>query len=167
MGMSYLMKANSSRFLINFRLIKKSCTKNGDSFFQYFIVYKCHDQNYLIKSTFTTLNGHCWLSATGHTIPNEGTLSVPALTTEGKYKSLSWQVGDITRPLLSVGELCDTGKRVTFGRAGGYIQVYDPNTGQWEVEHPFARRGHMYELDVLVPPATPGTHAQGFPRQGQ
>ena len=111
-------------------------------------------------------SGQHWVSATGHVIPNEGTQSVPALTSEGKLKPLSWQVGDITRPLLSVGEICDNGKRVVFGKMGGYIQCFSPETQTWEVEHQFARRGHLYEMDVLIPPVEVAQNQLGFTRHG-
>ena len=75
-------------------------------------------------------------------------------------------MGDITRPLLSVGEMCDRGKRVVFGRGGGFIQVPNPVTGEWEVEHEFVRRGTQYELDVLIPTPQAASKFLGFHRQG-
>ena len=41
---------------------------------------------YTIQESPGSRRGQRWHSATGHTIPNEGTQTVPALTTEGTVK---------------------------------------------------------------------------------
>ena len=79
---------------------------------------------------------------------------------------MTWQVAEVTRPLLSVGKICDTGHQVTFGRSGGVIT--DLVTGE---EYPFLRDASgMYQLEFwIVAKDGPNAYApsQGFPGPGR
>ena len=58
-----------------------------------------------------------------------------------------WQIGPVTKPLLSVGEECDKGKMMLFGRSGGI--VLDMLTGTMQR---FPRINGQYQHDLWIPP---------------
>ena len=79
---------------------------------------------------------------------------------------MNFQVADVTRPLLSVGRICDTGeygKQVVFGRSGGVI--IDLETGE---ATPFGRDEiGMYQLEFWMRTNQNSCLASpGFPGQG-
>ena len=46
---------------------------------------------------------------------------VPVCLTNGARTIATLQVADVSRPLMSVGNLCEMGNRVIFGANGGVI----------------------------------------------
>ena len=103
--------------------------------------------------------GQHYLAANGQRMANIGEQHIRVVTEEGGQADVTFQVTGVTRPLLSVGELCDRGNRVVFGRGGGVIQ----NTSTGAITH-FARSGGIYAIDFFIPKSTP--NYQGFPGQG-
>ena len=84
---------------------------------------------------------------------------VPALTREGRGIETTWQVVDVSRPLMSVHQICERGNIVVFGQHGGYVMsLTDGATTHFGVED------NVYVMELLLPPS-PST-AQGFQRQG-
>ena len=67
------------------------------------------------------------------------------MTEDCESVELMYQVADITKPLNSVGKICDTDKVVTFTKFGGYIQ--DVNTGR---RVNFKREDGLYVLKMWV-----------------
>ena len=81
--------------------------------------------------------------------------------------TMRYQVADVTKPLCSVGRVCDTDKFVVFGKKGGYIK---DRWGPGKLY--FQRDGGVYMLRSWVPTKkvedaeTPATQSTGFSRQG-
>ena len=105
--------------------------------------------------------GKGFVVANGGELPNEGQFCIPAVSDDGVWSKRLWQVTDVTRPLLSIGEEADTGKIVAFGARGGVIF----NTVTNEVDT-FPRVDGTYEMTMHIPPAALVEAASGFTRQG-
>ena len=60
-------------------------------------------------------------TADGQRISNLGQKTFEAVSEHGSALSQTFQIADISRPLMSVGELADAGNVVVFGRKGGYV----------------------------------------------
>ena len=71
--------------------------------------------------------GRTYAAANGSTIKNEGEKTVLMVTKDGQWRGMKFQVCDVTRPLYSVHELCETGHSVVFSpswdRRGSYIYI--------------------------------------------
>ena len=80
-------------------------------------------------------------------------------TEEGVDTDVTFQMADVSRPLNSVGKICDTGKRVMFGKKGGVI--WDVATGRLTKFH--RETDGVYELNLWM---KDGSQAPGFPRPG-
>ena len=99
------------------------------------------------------------MSASNERVPNLGQQTLEVRTEEGVDANVTFQMADVTRPLNSVGKVCDTGKRVIFGKRGGVI--WDLATNQLTK---FDREADgVYELNLWVKDAS---SAPGFARQG-
>jgi len=112
-----------------------------------------------VKPSAGSKRGQHYLAANGQRMANIGEQHVRVVTEAGGQADVTFQVTGVTRPLLSVGELCDRGNRVVFGRGGGVIQ----NTTTGAVTH-FGRSGGIYAIDLYVQKSAAA--AQGFPGQG-
>ena len=104
--------------------------------------------------------GQKFTSASGGTIANEGEQVLPAVTAGGAPTRIKKQLAAVSLPLCSVGEYCDAGNRVIFGRSGGVIQ--NVTTG---CETPFTRENGVYLIDYWVP-SVDAAMRSGFTRQG-
>lgn len=104
-----------------------------------------------------SMSGEEYLTADGKTIPNKGEQAVNFRTQEGHRCALTFQVTDVTKPLLSTTQLADTGHETVFRKTGGTIRHL--KTGR---ELHFTRRAGLYILKIWVEPPAP----QGFARQG-
>lgn len=91
--------------------------------------------------------------ATGETIPNLGEKEVNFTADNGQEASITYQVANITKPLTSVGELCDSRKRVVFGATGGFIYSLDDGSVV-----PFTRRNGLYEINHWIRKKSPGNN---------
>ena len=114
----------------------------------------CH----AVKPSAGSRAGKHFLAAGGHRIPNEGQLNL-VVTGEGfsgKVKSM-FQAAAVTRPLLSVSKICDSGCKVLFDDQRAIIRKGGKNVGT------FVRRGGLYVAELVVKdPERPAD----FPRQG-
>ena len=99
-------------------------------------------------------------AASGGTLPNLGQQRVPIVTEAGGQASLTWQIASVTKPLLSVGHLCDRGNTVVFSHDGGYVE--NASTG---ARAQFRRDNGVCHLTLYVP-RPHGEPAQGFQGQG-
>ena len=93
--------------------------------------------------------------AFGKGVPCRGEQLVSFLTREGHSCGLTFQVTDVTRPLLSVAQLAATGHAVTFDTTGG--QITNKATGMCIR---FRKRNGVYVLQIWVAPP------RDFPGQG-
>ena len=120
--------------------------------------------NYRVHKSPGSERGQMYTTASGDEIPNEGQQFLPSVCENGVCSEQKWQLSAVTRPLQSVGELCDAGHRVVFGRSGGVIQ--NVTTG----EETYITREHgTYLVDLWIPPVSqaPAVAAAGFQRQGR
>ena len=74
----------------------------------------------------------------------------------GKVKS-TFQAAAVTRPLLSVSRICNSGCKVLFDKQRAIIRKNGKNVGT------FVRKGGLYVAELAV--LDPGKPAD-FPRQG-
>ena len=95
----------------------------------------------------------------GKPLQNEGQKVVQALTTEGQQISTTWQVVDVSRPLMSVHQICQHNNIVVFGVDGGY--VLNLETGS---QSHFGVEENVYVMDLFLPPSP--VAPAGFRRQG-
>ena len=116
--------------------------------------------NIQIRPSEGSKRGQHDLAANGHRMPNLGEQNVRLHTVEGKQADVKFQITGVTRPLLSVGEICDRGNRILFGQGGGIIQNIE--TGNTTSSR---RCGGTYTLDMCLPKGE--EEAQGFPGQGR
>ena len=102
--------------------------------------------------------GKHFLAAGGHRIPNEGQLNlvVKGEGFTGRVKS-TFQAAAVTRPLLSISRICDSGCKVLFDNQRAIIRKNGKNVGT------FIRKGGLYVAELAV--LDPGKPAD-FPRQG-
>ena len=67
------------------------------------------------------------MAANGERIPNRGEVELSMKSGDAQIKSV-FQVSRISRPLWSVGKLCDAGYSVTFER--GHADIKQASTGK-------------------------------------
>ena len=61
--------------------------------------------------------------------------------------STTWQVVDVSRPLMSVHQICQRGNLVVIGEQGGYIMsLVDGSQTHFGVED------NVYVLELMLPP---------------
>ena len=117
---------------------------------------------YEVQPSEGSMRGQKYVTASGDEIDNEGQQTIPSVGEDGRVVRHTWQMAPVTRPLQSVGELCDDGNRVVFGRSGGMVE----NLHSGAVTY-FTREQGTYLLDLWIPPASEGKSLlQGFPRRG-
>ena len=114
---------------------------------------------YQVKPSQGQLSGQFFVDASGGILPNEGEQLIPTQSSEGVWTTQRWQLTNVTRPLLSIGEECDLNQYVIFGKTGGIILNLE--TGE---ARRFGRPNGAYEIEMWIPPP-PGS-TPGFPRQG-
>ena len=74
-----------------------------------------------IEDSDASRAGVFYTSANGGKFYNLGQMHVPiALGNEARTLA-TFQVADVSRPLMSVSKVCEMGNRVVFGANGGYI----------------------------------------------
>ena len=83
---------------------------------------------------------------------------VPVALENGARTCATFQVADVSRPLMSVGRVCEMGNRVLFGAGGGYI--LNVATG---AATPFHKRDGVYVFTMWIPPLQEAIDA-GFAR---
>ena len=119
-------------------------------------------------------NGVHYVAADGGRIPNLGEVKINLLTKEKQKASVTFQVADVHKPILSVGALTAQGHRVMFNRDGGTITLF--RSGR---RIAFQKKDGVCKMELLMAPsgkgsaraataasAGPNTTAPGFTRQG-
>jgi hypothetical protein len=80
------------------------------------VVHVCSPQDcpgYVLEESAGSRRGHEFLTGDGGTIPNVGQKSLN-LSDDGKNFQSVFRIAAVTRPLMSVGRICDEGHRITF-----------------------------------------------------
>ena len=98
------------------------------------------------KESRGSMEGQTYYSADGTALPNKGEKSFQAWTDCGQAVGQTFQMADITRPLLSVGKLADQDNVVIFGKKGGYILNLHDKSSIY-----FPRTQGVYTLRTWVP----------------
>ena len=92
-----------------------------------------------------SIRGQNYTSASKHKVKNLGQQRIKACTEAGDETEVLFQIADVSKPLVSVGSICERGNRVLFGRSGGVVQ--NLRTGK---EIPFYRRNGIYVLSLWL-----------------
>ena len=91
--------------------------------------------------------GQTFAAAGGKALHNEGEKVVSMVTGQGKQVNTEWQVVEVSRPLMSVNQICRKGNIVVFGEYGGYIMSLHDGS-----QTPFGVEDDVYILDLYMPP---------------
>ena len=75
---------------------------------------------YKIEDSIGSKAGACFIAANGDRIPNRGQVNLEMKAGNIPLKS-TFQVSKISKPLWSVGKLCDAGLKVEFGKAAAIV----------------------------------------------
>ena len=98
-------------------------------------------------------------AANGGTLDNLGEKKVNFVTQEGHRRSITFQVCQCTKPLLSASEVAKAGFRIVLDDGGSYME----HKSTHEKIHIFKEKG-VYVLDQWILPE--GAREKGFARQG-
>ena len=90
----------------------------------------CDDSDtpgYSIEESPGSSRGACFIVAKGSRIPNQGqkTLSLEPEDDESKSLQSCYQIAKVTRPLMSVGKICDGGMKLEFTDKTATIKAPD------------------------------------------
>ena len=91
--------------------------------------------------------GVYYTSANGGRLDNLGQQDLPIALANGCKAMTTFQIADVSRPLMSVGKICQLGNRVLFGSNGGVIL----NLGSGQVT-PFEKEDGVYVFTIWIPP---------------
>ena len=91
--------------------------------------------------------GVYYTSANGGRLDNLGQQELPIAFESGVRAMTTWQIADVSRPLMSVGKITELGNRVLFGSAGGVIL----NLASGQVT-PFHMEDGVYVFTMWIPP---------------
>ena len=116
---------------------------------------------HVVKPNASSLAGESYYTACGKKVPCKGEQIVDFTTREGHDCKLTFQVTDVTKPLLSVAQLVASGHKVEFEKAGGT----NANKATGKTKR-FVRRAGLYVLHMWVRPPN-GDTLQEFARQGK
>ena len=96
--------------------------------------------------------GKRYAASNGTAIKNKGSNIASAVTKEGQWKHLNFQVADVTKALASVSKMCDKDQSVVYHppwhEHGSYI--YNWNTGEYMN---LLLQNGVYVLDAMIAPA--------------
>ena len=101
-----------------------------------------------------------YFAADGSPIDELGQLSVNAILEGGTQLATSFDIVNITRPLLSVNQMVANGHNVVFGKDRSYVQVGGNNR-----RIPLRPEGKLYMLDLWVRIPADVAKASPFIRQ--
>ena len=120
--------------------------------------------SHMISESEGSRRGIKYIAANGDKMPNVGEQKVKVYTGEGHLCGLRFQsVDKVTRPILSVPRLTETGHSCQFRKDGGTI--VNLKTGQ---KTHFYRKGGVYVMGVWIVPVNEGNkkNESSFTRQG-
>ena len=102
---------------------------------------------FAIQDSLASRSGVYYTSANGGKIMNLGEQHVPVCLSNGARTIATFQIAEVSRPLMSVCKLCEMGNRVVFGANGGVIL----NLRTGEVT-PFEKEDGVYVFEMWIPP---------------
>ena len=94
---------------------------------------------YQVLESEGSKSGSCFLAANGERMPNSGEVHLQ-LRSEGNEILSKFQVAGISKPLWSVGRICDAGYEVRFSKGGAQIL----HAASSKVVGRFERRNGLY-----------------------
>ena len=100
-----------------------------------------------IEDSEASKAGVYYTGVNGGKLLNLGQTHVPIALDNGARTLATFQVADLSRPLLSVSMVCEMGSSVIFGANGGYI--LNLATGD---STQFVKKDGIYVFDMWVPP---------------
>jgi hypothetical protein len=100
-----------------------------------------------IEDSEASRAGVYYTSANGGKLMNLGQTHVPIALDNGAKTVATFQVAEVSRPLMSVSKVCEMGNRVIFGAAGGVI--LNLATG---AATQFVKKDGIYVFEMWVPP---------------
>ena len=100
---------------------------------------------YAVNPSLGSRAGQGWRTANGEIIPNKGEM-ILELESENSKMSSKFQVGSVSRPLWSVGKLCDVGYKVVFDKDDATV-IHKASNAPVTT---FKRRNALYECDMRL-----------------
>ena len=116
---------------------------------------------YKLRESEGSRNGLHYLAANNGKINNEGELNLSCISSDGIKFKLKMQGAEVSRPILSVIRLTESGKEVIFKKNGGIIR--DTQTG---VTTTLIRNNCIYVMGVWVKTGPDGAARTGNPKVG-
>ena len=131
----------------------------GDSACADHILNKTDIPGYDVRESEGSKAGKGWMAADGMRIQNEGEAELN-LVAKGRKVRSTFQVGRVSRPLMSIARICDAGNTVLFNKTHAIVR----DSNNREVCR-FDRKGQLYLIKFrLKAPEKPAT---GFRRPGK
>ena len=109
------------------------------------VIDKADSPDYEVKESAGSRAGACFVAANGERIPNQGEVDLQLKLGETPVKS-TFQVSQISRPLWSVGKICDAGYKVVFQKDGAEIL----HVSSGKSVGTFSRRQGLYAQDFKL-----------------
>jgi len=125
------------------------------------VMSKEHCPGYLVQPSVASKAGKGFIAAGGNKIANEGEACLNLRSGQQKMTS-TFQIARVTRPLMSVGKICDAGHEVLFTRTHAIVR----NLQGREICR-FARKGGLYLLNFKLRSPKDAAKPTGFGGQGQ
>ena len=99
--------------------------------------------------------GKGWVAADGMRIPNQGEADLN-LVSQGRRPRSTFQVGKVSRPLMSIARICDAGNTVLFNKTHAIVRDSKNN----EVCR-FERKGQLYLIKFRLTKPSAGFRRPG------
>ena len=104
---------------------------------------------YAVEDSDASRAGVYYTGANGGKLYNLGQTHVPVALDNGARAMATFQVAEVSRPLMSVSKVCEMGNRVIFGVNGGYIlNLETGGTTQ------FVKKEGIYIFNMWIPPVS-------------
>jgi hypothetical protein len=103
--------------------------------------------HFSIEDSPASKAGVYYTGANGGKLFNLGQTHVPICLENGARTLATFQVADVSRPLMSVAKVCEMGNRVIFGANGGVILNLASGAST-----PFQKKDGIYVFNMWVPP---------------
>ena len=106
--------------------------------------------------------GQTFCAADGGVLPNVGEKSLVIHPEHARQSfKATYQITEVTKPLMSVAKMTDNGLEVTFTKTGGYIT----NAATGETEVWFPREGNLYFMHQWIQEDSDDAQEHGFCRR--
>ena len=102
---------------------------------------------FAIEDSEASRAGVYYTGANGGKLFNLGQTNVPVALDNGARPLATFQVANVSRPLMSVSKVCEMGNRVVFGAGGGYILNLETGSATQ-----FTKKDGIYVFMMWIPP---------------